>query len=151
MNKVMFFTLLLLAAQGQLFAQGSHQRVPATVQKSFQKDYPEAKDPQWNSDHGQWHANFNDRSANDRGEMVAHYDQNGRHVDSHIPYDRNDVPSPVLDRTKRSYPGAKDYSYTRIERQGAQPLFQVSLNLQGRNKTLYVDDNGREKKYNDHH
>jgi hypothetical protein len=151
MKKAIFFTLILLTVAGQLIAQSSRHHAPAAVQQSFQKDYPEARNPQWSSTNGQWHASFTDHSQNDMGEMVAHYDQNGRHVDSHIPYDRNDVPAPVIERTHRRYRGGRDYNYTRIEHPGEQPLFQVSLNLQGRHRTMYVDDNGQERKYNDHH
>jgi hypothetical protein len=151
MNKVIVFSLLLSATAGQLLAQDGDHHVPSTVQRSFQRDYPEARDPKWSSDHGQWHADFNDHSRYDRGEMVAHYSRNGHHVDSHIPYDRNDVPPAVVERTNQRYPGGRDHNYTRIEHPGGQPLFQVSLNLQGRNRTMYVDENGREKKYYDQH
>lgn len=151
MNKVLFFTLISLAAAGQLIAQNSHHHAPAAVQQSFQKDYPEARNPKWSSNNGQWHASFTDHSQYDRGEMVAHYDHSGHHVDSHIPYDRNDVPQAVVEKTKRSYPGAKDDYYTRIEQPGGQALFQVNLHIQGKRRTMYVDDNGRERKYNDHH
>jgi hypothetical protein len=151
MNKLMFLTLFVLALAGRLIAQNSHQHAPSTVQRSFQKDYPEARNPKWSSVNGQWHANFDDHSQYDRGEMVAHYDRNGHHVDSHIPYDRNDVPPAVVEKAQKNYPGGRDYSYTRIEHPGKQPLFQVSLNLRGSNRTLYVDDHGQEKKYNDHH
>ena len=151
MNKVILSVLFVLTLAGQLAAQDRHQQAPAAIQRSFQRDYPEARNPQWSSDHGQWHANFEDHSRYDRGEMVAHYNQYGHHIDSHIPYDRNDVPPVVIHKTERTYPGARDYSYTRIEHPGGQPLFQVSLNLQGRNRTVYLDDNGREKRYNDRH
>jgi hypothetical protein len=151
MSKGIFSTLLLLAFAGSLAAQGSHHHAPSAVKHAFHRDYPEAQDPQWSSSHGQWSADFNDRSPYDRGEMIAHYDQNGHHVDSHIPYDRNDVPTAVVEQTERSYPDARDYNYTRIESPGRHPVFQVSLNLHGSNKMLYVDDNGREKEYHDHH
>ena len=151
MNKLMFLALFVLAPGRQLIAQDRHQQAPTTVQRSFQRDYPESHDPQWNSVHGQWHAKFDDHSRYDRGEMVAHYDRYGRHVDSHIRYDRNDVPPAVVERTQRNYPGGRDYTYTRIEHPGIQPLFQVSLNLGGRSRIVYVDDNGRERKYHDNH
>ena len=151
MNKVMFFILIFLATAGPLIAQESRHHVPAAVRNSFQKDYPEAGDPQWSAANGHWSASFTDHSQYDRGEMVAHYDQSGYHVDSHIPYDRNDVPQAVVERTQRSYPGADGDSYTRIERRGQQPLFQVNLRVHGKSRRMYIDDNGRERKYYDHH
>ena len=151
MSKGILSALLLLAFAGSLAAQGRHHQAPAAVQHSFHRDYPEARDPQWSSSNSHWSAEFTDHSRYDRGEMVAHYDQNGHHVDSHIPYDRNDVPPAVVQQTERNYPSARDYNYTRIESPGRQPLFQVSLNLRGSNKTLYVDDNGRKRQYHDRH
>jgi len=151
MNKLIFLAFFTLASTGQLIAQDGQNHAPRGVQRAFQRDYPEAHNPQWNRVHGQWHANFEDRSRFDRGEMVAHYDQYGHHVDSHIPYDRNDVPPVVIERTRRYYPDGRDYNYTRIEHPGRQPLFQVSFSIGGKSRTTYVDDNGREKKYNDHH
>jgi hypothetical protein len=151
MNKVMFFTLIFLAVAGRSIAQDGHRHVPASVQNSFQKDYPEARNPQWSSANGHWSASFTDNSQYDRGEMVAHYDRYGSHVDSHIPYDRDDVPQAVVERTERSYPGAKEYNYTRIERPAGQPLFQVNLRVHGKNRMMYIDDNGRQRQYYDHH
>lgn len=151
MKKVIFFTLFVLTLGGQIAAQDRHRQAPASIRRSFQRDYPEARDPRWSSTNHQWHANFEDHSSYDRGEMVAHYDRYGHHVDSHIPYDRNDVPPAVIERTERNYPGGRGYTYTRIEHPGWQPLFQVNLNLRGRNRTLYLDDNGREKSYHDRH
>jgi len=146
----MFLALFILAVGGRVIAQEA-RHAPTAVQKSFQKDYPEARDAQWSSTNGQWHADFDDRSKSDRGQMVANYDQHGNHIDSHIPYDNNDVPSPVVDRAQKNYPGGKNYTYTRIERPVGQPLFRVDLNLQNKNKTLYVDESGREQKYQAHH
>src|SRR5579859_3980550 len=116
MNKVMFLASFVLVAGGQLIAQDMHQHAPAAIQRSFQRDYPEARDPRWNSTNGQWHADFDDHSRYDRGAMVANYDHYGHHIDSHIPYNDNDVPSAVIGRTQRNYPGGRNYTYTRIER-----------------------------------
>ena len=151
MNKLLFFAFLLLSVGARLYAQEGRDHAPASVQRSFQRDYPEAHDAQWSSTQGQWHANFDDHSRYDRGEMVAHYDQRGRHIDSHIRYDPNDVPSPVVERARRRYPHARDYTYTRIEHPGGQPLFEVHLNLGSQNRTVYMDDHGRERRYDDHH
>jgi hypothetical protein len=151
MNKVLFLALGVFLVDGQLLAQDTHRHVPASIQRSFKRDYPEARNPQWSSTKGQWHADFDDHSRYDRGQMVANYDQYGQHIDSHIPYDRNDVPSAVVDGTQRNYPGGQNYTYTRIERPTGNPLFQVTLDLQNKNRTHYVDENGREQKYHDHH
>lgn len=143
--------LLLVLPAGALLAQQRNDRPPRQVQQSFQKNYPEANDARWSRSGSEWHAEFTDRSPRDRGEMVAHYDQRGRHIDSHVPFDRQDVPEPVIRNTERRYRGARDFNYTRIERPGGGAYFRVQLNLNGRNKTVYMDDRGQEHQYNDHH
>lgn len=151
MTKRIFTTLLIFTAAGAVTAQDRHHQAPAAVQQSFHRDYPEARDPQWHYSNSHWNADFEDHSRYDRGEMVAHYDRYGRHVDSHIPYDRNDVPPAVVQKTERHFPDGRDYNYTRIEQPGRPALFQVSLNLRGSNRTVYLDDNGRERRYQHRH
>lgn len=148
-NTMLAFAILM--AGSPLLAQDHNGHAPQRVQQSFHRDYPEANDARWRQTNGQWHADFNDHSREDRGEMVAHYDRYGRHLDSHVRYDPNDVPAPVIERTRTRYHGAQDVRYTRIERPGATSLFQVQLNLGGRTRTNYVDEHGRERTYNDRH
>lgn len=152
MKKLLFIIVILgigRIAMGQ--DHRGQQQVPANVQRSFQKQYPQANDAHWSRSGNRWSANFTDRSPRDNGEMVSHYDNNGRYLDSHIPYDRNDVPSNIRNRMEKRYPHGRDYSYTRIEHDGGQPLFQVSLNIGGQRKTTYVDDQGRDRTYHDRH
>jgi hypothetical protein len=155
MKKIVFaFVILAIGRIG--FAQNhrgqqQQQQPPTNVQRSFQRDYPQANDTRWSRNGNQWNANFTDRSPNDNGAMSSHYDHNGRHLDSHIPYDRNDVPSNIRERMERRYPHGRDYRYTRIEDYGGQPLFQIHLNIGGQPKTMYVDEQGRERSYNDRH
>ena len=151
MKKVLFFMVIFSAVAGRSIAQEGRHHAPTRVQRSFHRDFPEAGDPQWSEINGQWSADFTDHSQYDRGEMVAHYDRSGNHVDSHVPYDRSDVPAAVVTRTHRNYPDASDDAYTRIERPGKTALFQVKLREHGRRHTMYLDDNGRERKYYDHH
>jgi hypothetical protein len=146
MNKVTFLTLGALVVSSQLIAQRT-PHVPGSVQRSFQRDYPEARDQQWTFAHRSWHANFEDHSRYDRGEMVANYDRYGNHIDSYVPYDNNDVPQEVIDRTRRNYPDGRDYTYTRIERPHGRPLFQISLNLRNVNRTIYTDERGHAYRY----
>ena len=147
--------LVILLATASQFAMAQHgnedQHVPTNVQRNFQRQYPQAADTRWTHSGNQWSADFTDRSPEDRGEMVAHYGHDGRHLDSHIPYDQNDVPPTVTRNVERRYPQGKDHNYTRIERPGMQPLFQVSMTIGGKHTNKYVDEQGRERSYQDHH
>jgi hypothetical protein len=143
--------LFFLISSGSLFAQDRRNYAPDQVQQSFHKDYPEANNARWSRKHNQWHAQFNDKSPTDRGEMVAHYNPNGQHIDSHIPYDQNDVPSPVRENVQRKYRGARNFRFTEIEQPSENGFFQVTINLHGKDKNIYMDEQGQERKYNDHH
>ncbi len=141
----------LLFCVACLFAQDRHDRAPQKVQQTFQRDYPQASDATWSKSNNQWHAQFTDKSPNDDGEMVAHYSQNGKHISSTIPYDDNDVPAAVVKRVHSKYRNAKDYRYTRIDQPNGTSLFQVLLNIGGTDKTIYLDEQGKQQKYVDRH
>jgi len=134
-----------------LFAQNRYDRPPHIVDQSFHNDYPKANATHWHKYHGQWHADFNDPGEDGRGEMVAHYSERGRHIDSHIPYDLGDVPQPVVERAQSKYHGGSHFRYTKMESGEGNGFFQVRVNLHGRDHTVYMDEEGRERNYDDRH
>jgi hypothetical protein len=149
MKKTVFIVAAVFSSYA-LMAQGHYQQAPEPVRHSFEHQYPQATKPEWSQQNGQWHARFNDQGPESRGEMVAHYGHDGRNIDSHIPYDRQDVPAPVSHWAQRRYKHGT-YEYTRIERPGEEGFFQVRVNIGGKYHTSYVDEQGREKVYRDQH
>lgn len=141
----------LLVSAGCLLAQHRQDRAPQQVQQTFQRDYPQADNATWSHKNSQWSARFDDKSPNDNGEMVAHYSHTGKYIDSHIPYDRNDVPAAVVKTTHRRYRDARDESYTRIDQPNGLSLFQVLLNIGGNQKKVYMNEDGQERRYTDRH
>jgi hypothetical protein len=85
------------------------------------------------------------------GEMAAHYSDRGRHIDSHIPYDFGDVPQPVIERAQSKYHGGRHFRYTKMEPGEGNGFFQVRVNVHGRDHTVYMDEDGRERNYDDRH
>ena len=132
-----------------ILAQDRYHHPPEEVVQSFHKDYPNASKAHWVKTHGQWSANFNDEGEQGYGEMIAHYDGHGRHIGSYIPYDRKDVPQPVLDRVENKYHGGHSYEFTRVESDGDHGYFEVRMHYRGKNKTIYLDEEGNEHDY--HH
>jgi hypothetical protein len=63
---------------------------------------------------------------------------------------RNDIPRDLDSRINRTY-HTRDYRAVRIERPNNPPLFQIRLNVGGRNRTVYMDEQGRNTPYNDRH
>jgi hypothetical protein len=132
------------------FSQNGHNP-PRNVSQSFQKEYPQSKPSQWSSSAGGgWSATFEDKDHNN-GEATAYFDQKGRHVDTHIPYDNQDVPKPVRDHVKSSYAGSDNNDFTRIDRPGEQSVYMTNVKDNKKSRTVYTDDAGHEKSYTDQH
>ncbi|HEV3413169.1 MAG TPA: hypothetical protein VG101_11855 [Puia sp.] len=131
------------------FSQYNH-RPPTAVQKSFQHDYPQSKPGHWSHSGGNWNVSFTDRD-NDNGEVTAHYGDNGEHTDTYIPYDRNDVPAPVMDNVKKNYSDYGNSQFTRVERADGNSVYRVNLRNKKTHKTVYVDEGGNETKYRGSH
>jgi hypothetical protein len=135
---------LFILSSTTLFAQNNrNHQVPASVQNSFQKDYPNSQNPQWNNSNGQWHGTYKDK--NNRN-VETHYNPNGQRIDTHISYNQNELPSKVRDVANKKY--NTNYSSNRIERPNSQPLYQIKSQS---GSTTYMDENGKKRKYNDNH
>ena len=143
---------LLIMSTSTVFAQDNrdnhnHQNrdnnVPTPVQRSFQKDYPNVQNPQWNNTNGQWHGRYKDENNRD---VESHYNGRGQRIDTHITYDQKELPENVRNNANRRY--SPNYKTYRIERPNSQPLYQIRTQ---NGRTVYMDENGRQRKYNDRH
>lgn len=142
-NTLMIFLFGVIAAFA--FAQSSY-RPPKAVSESFLKEYPHSGSSHWSHTASGWSVEFEDRDHDD-GEVTAHFDSRGRHIDTQIPYDEGDVPATVKDNLHKRYPGSGDYEYTRIDRAGEQPVYKARFKHQKSYKTTYVDEHGEQKNY----
>src|SRR5665647_1053018 len=106
MKKILFG--LLCMSSFSLFAQdnrenSNHQNrgnVPAPVQRSFQKDYPNVQNPQWNNSNGQWHGTYKDQ--NNRN-VQSNYNTRGQRIDTHVEYDNKELPDNVRNTANKRY------------------------------------------------
>lgn len=139
-------TLAILCALAGNFAvaQDTHHRAPERVRQSFSNSFPDARDARWTHSGGHWNATFEDRSSQDRGEMVAHFDDEGRYVDSYIPYAQTDVPQPVAETARRRWPHGH-FHVTMIDHPSRPDLYQVQGEVNGRRRTYYYDEEGHER------
>lgn len=140
--------LVILCALGGNFAiaQTTHHRAPERVRQSFSQNFHEDGQPRWSYSGGHWNATFEDRSSQDRGEMVAHFDADGRYVDSDIPYAESDVPSQVAETARRRYPHGH-YHVTMIDHPSRPDLYRVQGDENGRRRTYYIDEQGHERSH----
>ncbi len=143
--KNILFTLLLAICSYYGFSQYNH-RPPTNVSQSFQKEYPQSKPSEWSHSNRGWSVTFEDRDHNN-GEATAYFDESGRHLETHIPYDDQDVPGPVKDHIRNSYRGADNYEYTRIDRPGEKGIYKTHFRHRKKYKTVYVDYTGHERPY----
>lgn len=152
--KTILFVMVLFGSAG-VFAQigkKSHTRtqpgiqVPAAVQQSFQKENPEAKDAHWSRTNQEWRANYHD---NNRRTVDEYYRRNGLRNDLHRSLDRLDVPRSINSRVKSLYGG--NYRVARIERSNEEPVFQIKVQKGPESRTLYMNERGEDRQYNDHH
>jgi hypothetical protein len=146
--KKVFFLVVFCAGSVMLFAQQSGNNrnrahsVPPTVQRSWQRDYPNNNNASWDQQNNQWHTRYADRDHNNRN-VDVYYDRNGRRLRSQSEWDRNDLPVAVRNRISTRY-HADNYNAYRIERPGRGFFFQITL---GGNKKVYLDERGREVRY----
>jgi hypothetical protein len=145
------FLAILLICSVTSFAQSRYDRdnqPPASIQRSFQRDNPNVTNPSWERRRNEWHATYRD---NNNREAEIYYDNYGRRRDTHISWERTQVPREVDRRFNRRYHYNGDYRVMRIERPRSRPLFQITFQRGGRNRSIYMDERGRETQYYDHH
>ena len=122
---------------------------PRQVTESFQRQYPKSKPSKWSRSKDGWSASFQDNDYNN-GESTAYFNASGKHIETHIPYDKNDVPVSVRNHTRDNYGASEQYDYTRIERSCEKPFYKTEVKNKKHNKTIYMDNDGHERDYHAH-
>ena len=141
-------TLYLLFCVIFGFSQNNHL-LPNNVSQSFQREYPKSSPSDWQqTNNGGWSVSFDDND-HDNGAVMAYYNKSGRHYDTHIPYDQQDVPSPVRNHMQKHYGSQGDYEYTRIDRSGEHSVYMTHYKHMNNYKTVYINKEGHEKEYHD--
>jgi hypothetical protein len=147
--KKSLFTILLGFGVVFGFTQ-NHHTPPKNVSQSFQKEYPQSKPSQWNQSNGGWSVSFKDNDHNN-GEATAYFDASGKYEETHIPYDKQDVPSTVKNHVQSSYGASDKYDYTRIDNPDGKSVYKTQVKHKNQNKTIYLDNDGHEKDYQGRH
>lgn len=121
---------------------------PSQVQESFQKQHPDARDARWSQTNHEWRANYRD---NNRHNVDVYYDRDGVRKDVHRALDQMDVPRNIKSRINNRYGTNGNYRVARIERDNEQPLYQIKIPTHGRYRTVYMDEQGKNRQYSDRH
>ncbi len=142
MKKIFFAFLILGSTATTVVAQNYRNQPPPTVRDQFNRDNPDRK-ANWRRDNNDWRASYRD---NNNRNVEAYYGRDGRMRATHTTWSRREIPSEVDNRIYRMY-RTRNYRATRIDRPNEQPLFQISLNFGGRNRVVYMDEQGRNRPY----
>jgi len=121
---------------------------PRSIRNSFHREYPQSQPLQWHHSGVIWSVQFDDRD-HDNGEVIAHFDRTGRHLDTHVFYDNNDVPTPVIDNLQKRYPGSDGYQFTRIDRRGQQDIYKVHMRHHNKYRDVYLNERGHATEYHE--
>ena len=142
--KKIFFSLFLISSCTYLFAQNGrrHDDTPKPVQEAFNKEHPNAGNAHWAQTKGHWHATYN----NNNRKVDDYYDNKGSRLYTRTAWDRKSLPGDY-DKKIRSRYHTTNYRVTKIERPNNPSLFELILNIGGKNKTVYTDENGVEVKF----
>lgn len=171
--KQILFSMLLLASASVTFAQdrdrdrdrdrddkdrnykdernyNARGEVPSNVWNSFHRDYPNDMNERWERNGRNWHAYYNDPRYNNR-QVDIYYDRRGRLLDSHTAWDYNNLPQDFNQRIYNRYHIRDNYRVYRIERPYGEPVFQIVVNDDGRQRTFYTDQYGNPIRFRDRH
>jgi len=123
-------------------------RAPASVQQSFHKDNPNTNDVRWSQTNHEWHANYMD---NNKRNVDAYYDRDGVRKTTYRALDRTEVPRDLHNNITKMYGSNGNYTAARIERPNQQSLFEIKIHSGKNYRTVYMDEQGRKRPYNDRH
>jgi hypothetical protein len=145
--KKIILAICFMSSTTLMFAQSRYNnrnRPPLEVQQSFEREYPNMNsNTRWSRDNNGWHATYRDGNNRD---VNAYYDGRGNRQHTRIAWNRRDIPRDIDNNIYRTY-RTRNYKAVRIERPNNDPLFQISLNFGGRNRVVYMDEQGRSRRY----
>lgn len=121
---------------------------PGSVQESFKKQHPDAREARWSQNNREWSANYRDNGYRN---VDVYYNRDGVSKDVHRALDKMDVPGNIKSRIDDLYHTSGNFRVTRIERENEQPVFQIKIPAGGSYRMVYMDEQGRSKLYNDSH
>jgi hypothetical protein len=148
--KKIFISMIMLPGALVCFSQ-QRNHPPENARKSFQQQYPNTQPTQWQQSGRGWSADFDDRTEHGYGEATAHFDKNGRHIDTHITFDSKDVPQEVMTHLHDKYPGSRNYEFTRIQGHDDKEYYRVHFRHKKKDRIIYTDRMGHEERFHDNH
>ena len=139
--------LLSIVVGGQ--AQNNYP--PQNLIQTFQREYPKSEHAVWDRSTDSWHVSFKDFDHFDGNETIAYYDKNGKHIETHIRCEMDQLPAKVRDYIQKQYGDLKKSAYTRIDHPGKKPIYIAQFMQNDQTKRIFLTQDGQEKVYHDKH
>lgn len=115
----------------------SSMDVPASVQSSFQREYPNATNAQWHMSNDWWHASYNNngRLAN------VYYNMKGQSYSVALPVVETSIPDNVISKAAEMY-GGNIYDITRMKGMNGQDVYGVRVIENGQSRMERINEDG---------
>jgi len=115
----------------------SSMDVPASVQSSFQREYPNATNAQWHMSNDWWHASYNNngRLAN------VYYNMKGQSYTVALPVVETSIPDNVISKAAEMY-GGNIYDITRMKGMNGQDIYGVRVIENGQSRMERINEDG---------
>lgn len=123
-------------------------QTPERVRNGWNRDHPNAETPTWHREGRHWDAEYRDPYTGNT--INTYYNRRGKVMDTHTQWEQRYLPQGFDNRIWNRY-HTHDYRVTKIDRPRKSSLFQISLNLGGDNRLIYMDEQGNEVHYRDRH
>lgn len=134
--------LLALPAIIASAQKGTLSSTPNKVQAGFKRDHPDEGNANWEKSNGDWRASYKSegRAVNE------YYNRKGQRSFRRTEWDRKKL-SATVDKKIRSGYDISDYKISRIERPKNPALYEVKYTKDGKESTVYTDENGNKENY----
>jgi hypothetical protein len=107
----------------------SSMDVPASVQSSFQREYPNVTNAQWHLSNDWWHANYNNN-----GRLTnVYYNMKGQSFTVALPVVETSIPDNVISKATEMY-GGNIYDITRMKGMNGQDMYGVRVIENGQSR-----------------
>lgn len=115
----------------------SSMDVPASIQTSFHREYPNLTDAQWQMSNDWWRANYNDN-----GRLTSiYYNMKGQSYTLALPVTETLVPDNVIAKATEMY-GNNIYDITQMKGMNGQEVYGVRVIENGQSRLERINEDG---------
>lgn len=134
MKKILITAMLVTAIFRALFAQG-RINVPKVVKDAFSKKFPEAKNVTWETEKGNYEANWGGKSGKDNSVL---YTPSGQFIEAGKAITIKQLPAPVVSYVKSHYKGTSITEAMQVTNANGKMTYEAEVH----GKDIVFDDKG---------